>query len=178
MSHLSPWRSYPIGSSFSSFSILHSPNLHSPRRCDNPYCFRCLTLHLTQGVLEVPKVGFLESHGGWVEDLVELSKNVRKPRDEDVIVIPHCGICHAEQLQLAGLCVTHWQAAQIPWTAAGKLGHRQESLIPRLRRNRDLRRNWFILRATRRRVTVHESLPSWYWSQAWLQRSRLNRLRG
>jgi hypothetical protein len=30
----SPWRSYSIGSSFSSFSILH---LHSPRRCDNPY---------------------------------------------------------------------------------------------------------------------------------------------
>jgi hypothetical protein len=30
---LSPWRSYPIGSSFSSFSILHSP-----KRCDNPYC--------------------------------------------------------------------------------------------------------------------------------------------
>jgi hypothetical protein len=28
---LSPWSSYPIGSSFSSFSILHSP-----RRCDNP----------------------------------------------------------------------------------------------------------------------------------------------
>jgi hypothetical protein len=28
---LSPWRSYAIGSSFSSFSILHSP-----RRCDNP----------------------------------------------------------------------------------------------------------------------------------------------
>jgi hypothetical protein len=36
VSHLSPWRSYPIGSSFSSFSILHSNILHSPRRCDNP----------------------------------------------------------------------------------------------------------------------------------------------
>jgi hypothetical protein len=31
VSHLSPWRSYPIGSSFSSFSILHFS-----RRCDNP----------------------------------------------------------------------------------------------------------------------------------------------
>jgi hypothetical protein len=28
VSHLSPWRSYPIGSSFSSFSILHSPKRH------------------------------------------------------------------------------------------------------------------------------------------------------
>jgi hypothetical protein len=27
VSHLSPWRSYPIGSSFSSFSIFHSPIL-------------------------------------------------------------------------------------------------------------------------------------------------------
>jgi hypothetical protein len=32
---LSPWRSYPIGSSFFSFSILHSL-----RRCDKPYSVR------------------------------------------------------------------------------------------------------------------------------------------
>ena len=36
VSHLSPRRSYPNGSSFSSFSILRSP-----RRCDNPYLFVC-----------------------------------------------------------------------------------------------------------------------------------------
>lgn len=79
---------------------------HILDRVVHKHCFRCLTLHLTQGALELPKVGLLESHGGRVEDLVELSKNVQKPR-EDVIVILLCGICHAEQLQLAGLCVTH-----------------------------------------------------------------------
>ena len=36
VSHLSPWRSYHVGSSISSSSILYSPILHSPRRCDNP----------------------------------------------------------------------------------------------------------------------------------------------
>ena len=37
VSHLSPWRSNPIGSSFSSFSILWEPILRPLRRCDNPY---------------------------------------------------------------------------------------------------------------------------------------------
>jgi hypothetical protein len=37
VSHLSLWRSYdPIGSSFSSLSILREPILRPPRRCDNP----------------------------------------------------------------------------------------------------------------------------------------------
>jgi hypothetical protein len=40
VSHLSPWRSYPIGSSFSSFSILPFSILHCPWRCDNPYSSR------------------------------------------------------------------------------------------------------------------------------------------
>jgi hypothetical protein len=46
VSHLSSWRSYPIGSSFSSFFILHSPILHSLRRCDNPNAIRvtCIIL--------------------------------------------------------------------------------------------------------------------------------------
>ena len=37
VSNLSPWRSYPMGSSFSSFSIFWKPILRPPRRCDNPY---------------------------------------------------------------------------------------------------------------------------------------------
>ena len=37
VSNLSPWRSYRIGSSFSSFFILRKSILWPPRRCDNPY---------------------------------------------------------------------------------------------------------------------------------------------
>ena len=37
VSHLSPWRSNPIGSSFSLFSIPREPILRPRRRCDNLY---------------------------------------------------------------------------------------------------------------------------------------------
>ena len=45
VSHLSPQRNNPIGSSFSSFSILREPILRPRRRCDNPYYFLSWSVH-------------------------------------------------------------------------------------------------------------------------------------
>ena len=56
VSHLSPWRSYPTGSSFSSFSILREIILRPPRRCDNPIC-ELLLMCATMGCIDLRTQG-------------------------------------------------------------------------------------------------------------------------